>query len=117
MRRLALAAGALALCGLAGALAIVRFEQGLEPLDMARAGSRSTVALDREGRLLRAFTMADGRWRLPVSVDEVDPRFFRLLEAAEDRAFAIITESIGARSRGRRCNGPRRAASCRAVRR
>ncbi len=43
--------------------------------------------LDREGRLLRAYATADGRWRLPATVDDVDPRFLRLLLAYEDKRF------------------------------
>ncbi len=47
----------------------------------------STVALDRHGKLLRAYTTAEGRWRLPVRPDNVDPRFFDLLFAYEDKRF------------------------------
>ena len=47
----------------------------------------SPLVLDRQGRLLRAFTVADGRWRLPVTLAEVDPLFLRLLLACEDRRF------------------------------
>jgi penicillin-binding protein 1C len=47
----------------------------------------SHVVLDRDGRLLRAYAEKDGRWRLPVSVDEVDPRFVAMLLAYEDRRF------------------------------
>ena len=48
----------------------------------------STVVLDRDGRLLRPFTIADGRWRLPVTKDDVDQRFLEFLIAYEDRRFA-----------------------------
>ncbi len=47
----------------------------------------SPLVLDRHGRLLRAFTVADGRWRLPVTLAEVDPLFIRILLACEDRRF------------------------------
>lgn len=47
----------------------------------------SHVVLDREGRLLRAYATAEGRWRLPATVDDVDPRFIRLLLAYEDKRF------------------------------
>ena len=46
------------------------------------------MALDRDGNLLRAFETPDGRWRLPVRVSDVDPRFFALLKAYEDKRFA-----------------------------
>lgn len=41
--------------------------------------------LDREGRLLRAFTVADGRWRLDPG--PVDPLFIAMLLAYEDHRF------------------------------
>ena len=47
----------------------------------------SKLVLDRNGRLLRPFTTPDGLWRLPVTVDEVDPRYFALLLAYEDKRF------------------------------
>ena len=59
----------------------------LPPLDTQAALTGSTVALDRDGRLLRAFTTADGRWRLPVRTADVDPRFLAMLLAYEDRRF------------------------------
>lgn len=49
--------------------------------------STSPLVLDRHGRLLRAFTVADGRWRLPVTLVDVDPLFVRMLLAFEDRRF------------------------------
>jgi len=42
--------------------------------------------LDRDGRILRAFTVADGRWRLDPG--PVDPGFVAMLLAYEDRRFA-----------------------------
>jgi penicillin-binding protein 1C len=47
----------------------------------------STQVLDRHGRLLRAYATAEGRWRLPVPVNEVDPRLIKMLLAYEDRRF------------------------------
>src|SRR5256885_15949866 len=47
----------------------------------------STQVLDRNGRLLRAYATPDGRWRLPTTVDDVDPRFVEMLLAYEDRRF------------------------------
>ncbi|WP_224816702.1 penicillin-binding protein 1C [Hasllibacter sp. MH4015] len=43
--------------------------------------------LDRDGDLLRAYTVENGRWRLPVSYDAVDPGFIDMLVAFEDRRF------------------------------
>ncbi len=67
-----------------GAAAYVR---SLGPLDVSEASRVSTIAVDRDGELLRAFTMDDGRWRLPVQVADVDPKFFALLFSYEDRRF------------------------------
>jgi len=44
--------------------------------------------VDRNGQLLRAYTVEDGRWRLPVSLAAVDPTFVTMLIAYEDRRFA-----------------------------
>jgi penicillin-binding protein 1C len=43
--------------------------------------------VDRNGKLLRAYATADGRWRLPTKPEDVDARFLRLLLAYEDRRF------------------------------
>jgi penicillin-binding protein 1C len=44
--------------------------------------------VDRNGKLLRAYAMADGHWRLPVDARTgVDPGYLKLLLAYEDRRF------------------------------
>lgn len=57
------------------------------PPPLGSASDVSTVVVDRSGQLLRAFTVADGRWRLPVKLDEVDTRFVDMLIAYEDKRF------------------------------
>lgn len=57
------------------------------PPDLARLADRSTLVLDDDGRLLTPFTAADGRWRLPVTVGEVDARYLQMLVAYEDKRF------------------------------
>jgi penicillin-binding protein 1C len=47
----------------------------------------SARVLDRDGRLLRAYATSEGRWRLPATVTDVDPRFFQVLFAYEDKRF------------------------------
>jgi len=47
----------------------------------------SVTVLDRHGKLLRAYTVADGLWRMPASVDDVDPRYLAFLIAYEDKRF------------------------------
>jgi penicillin-binding protein 1C len=59
----------------------------LPQLDLAQTAERSPIVLDRNGQLLRAFTMADGRWRMPTSVADVDPRYVGMLLAFEDKRF------------------------------
>ena len=89
-RRLRLAGFAVtALLGLgaAGAGGVAWYAASLPPLDLAAGLQRSTVVLDREGRLLRPFLTGDGRWKLPVGVDDVDPRYLAMLKAYEDGRF------------------------------
>jgi len=60
----------------------------LGPLPLEQARQVSTTVVDRNGRLLRAYAMADGRWRLPVDAKTgVDPGYLKLLLAYEDRRF------------------------------
>lgn len=59
----------------------------LSPLPLAAAAEVSVTVLDRNDRLLRAFTTKQGRWRLPVSHIDVDPRYLAMLLAFEDRRF------------------------------
>jgi penicillin-binding protein 1C len=84
-RWLLIALGIGCLAGLATLASLPFLVNALEP----RLGAvpTSPLVLDRHGRLLRAFTVADGRWRLPVTLAEVDPLFIRMLLACEDRRF------------------------------
>ncbi|MEZ5898369.1 MAG: penicillin-binding protein 1C [Hyphomicrobiaceae bacterium] len=76
------------LAGGAGAYALYRkAEQQIGPLSLGDANQASVVVVDREDRLLRPFTTADGRWRLPVETKDVDPRYLKMLFAFEDRRF------------------------------
>jgi len=60
----------------------------LGPLPLAQTRQVSTTIVDRNGKLLRAYAMADGRWRLPVDArTSVDPGYLKLLLAYEDRRF------------------------------
>ncbi|MFZ7091194.1 penicillin-binding protein 1C [Primorskyibacter sp. 2E233] len=42
---------------------------------------------DRNGDLLRAYTIDDGLWRMALSADQVDPLFYDMLIAYEDKRF------------------------------
>jgi penicillin-binding protein 1C len=60
----------------------------LGPLPLAQAREVSTAIVDRNGKLLRAYAMADGRWRLPVDArTSVDPGYLKLLLGYEDKRF------------------------------
>lgn len=47
----------------------------------------SQEVLADDGRLLRAFTVEDGRWRFGVTPGRVDPRYLEALLAFEDQRF------------------------------
>jgi penicillin-binding protein 1C len=53
-----------------------------------RGRSASVLVLASDGSILRGFLTGDGKWRLPVKPDKVDPLYRRMLIAAEDRRFA-----------------------------
>ncbi len=86
-RKLKIAAGVLTVSAIAATTALALFARSLPPLDLAAATDRSTVVLDREGKLLRPFLTADGRWKLPLTSEDVDPRYLAMLKAFEDKRF------------------------------
>jgi penicillin-binding protein 1C len=47
----------------------------------------SVEVLDRDGALLRPYTVADGRWRLALPPDLVDRTYLAMLVAYEDKRF------------------------------
>ncbi len=64
------------------------FDQWVNATDLPPIISDTSVeVLDRDGRLLRAFTVADGRWRLSVTPEGVDPRYLDMLIRFEDKRF------------------------------
>lgn len=58
-----------------------------EPLPLGDASKVSRLVLDRNGRILRAFTTPDGRWRFNVRPEDVSPAYLSLLLAFEDHRF------------------------------
>jgi len=68
-------------------LAFAGYVYSLGPPRLGHNLAHSHVVLDRDGRLLRAYATPDGRWRLPATVKDVDPRFLSLLFAYEDKRF------------------------------
>lgn len=78
----------LAAVGLALAVIFAGWVNSLGPLPLKAAHEVSTTIVDRHGKLLRAYAMADGRWRLPVkAATDVDPTYLKMLFAYEDRRF------------------------------
>ena len=87
-RRIKLAAAGLGTAGLIAVGAFAAWVASLGPLPLAQAQQVSQTVVDRHGKLLRAYAMADGRWRLPVDAKtNVDPGYLKLLFAYEDKRF------------------------------
>jgi penicillin-binding protein 1C len=84
IRAASFALSLLCLSGLAGAAWWIA---SLGPPPLGRNIEFSKVVLDRDGHLLRAYATRNGRWRLPATVADVDPRFFDVLLAYEDKRF------------------------------
>jgi len=67
-----------------------RFDQWIDATILPPLALEMSVeVLDRDGDLLRAYTVADGRWRLALPVDRVDPLYLRMLLAYEDKRFRV----------------------------
>jgi penicillin-binding protein 1C len=59
----------------------------LGPAPLGEGLAFSTLVVDRDGKLLRPYTTLEGRWRLPATRENVDPRFLAMLLAYEDKRF------------------------------
>ncbi|MEA3058551.1 MAG: penicillin-binding protein, partial [Sphingomonadales bacterium] len=82
------AAAISAVAGLIAAGSFSAWVVSLGPVPLEEARKVSTTIVDRNGKLLRAYAMTDGRWRLPVDArTAVDPGYLKLLLAYEDRRF------------------------------
>jgi penicillin-binding protein 1C len=87
-RRVLRRVGVAALLGLIAALAgAAWWIAALGPAPLGKNLEFSRSVLDRDGHLLRAYATSEGRWRLPATVADVDPRFFDVLFAYEDKRF------------------------------
>ncbi|RSK40195.1 penicillin-binding protein 1C, partial [Rhodovulum iodosum] len=106
---------ALAALALAGAASLWTLDRWIASTDLPPLAAETSVeVVDREGTLLRAFTVADGRWRLATSPDAVDPTYRAMLIAYEDKRFlrhpgvdplALIRAAAQAAMRGRVVSG------------
>ncbi|HWA18744.1 MAG TPA: penicillin-binding protein 1C, partial [Devosia sp.] len=82
------AAGGVAIVGLLTLHVMVRDITGaLPPTPDLATLPVSAAVVDRAGLLLRPFTTSDGKWRLPVTADQVDRHFVSMLLAYEDHRF------------------------------
>jgi penicillin-binding protein 1C len=86
-RRLKVATGVAGSATALLAAAATAFIVSLGPVPLDKVKDISTTIVDRNGRLLRAYAMDDGRWRLPVKVSDVDPAYIDVLLAFEDKRF------------------------------
>ena len=68
-------------------MALMLAESALGPPPLEAADDTSAIVVDRDNRLLRAFTTKLGRWRLPIDETQVDPRYIAMLLAYEDKYF------------------------------
>jgi len=68
------------------ALIGVLFDRAFPPPDPARLPVSATVS-DRNGVLLRAFTIQGGQWRIPARLDAIDPLLVDMTIAYEDGRF------------------------------
>lgn len=67
---------------------IAAWMASLGPLPLEQARKISTTVIDRNGKLLRAYAMTDGRWRLPVDAKtSVDSGYLNILLGYEDKRF------------------------------
>jgi penicillin-binding protein 1C len=70
-----------------GLVAAVAWIVSLGPTPTGKDLEFSAVVVDRNGQVLRPYATGDGRWRLPATVESVDPRFIAALVAYEDKRF------------------------------
>ncbi|WP_323762607.1 penicillin-binding protein 1C [Maricaulis sp.] len=74
------------LATLSGLVGLLALDRALPP-PLPEAGAVSAVVRDRNGEVLRAFPVEDGRWRLAADIEALDPDFLAALLAYEDERF------------------------------
>jgi penicillin-binding protein 1C len=76
--------------GLAAGVALLTAAYfALPPPNLDRGRQLSALVRARDGSILRGFLSADGKWRLPLTPDAVDPLYLKMLIAAEDKRFGL----------------------------
>jgi penicillin-binding protein 1C len=74
-------------CSFAVVAVLAAWLCSLGPAPLGESIEYSAVVVDRNGQLLRPYATPDGRWRLPATVKDVDPRYLDLLITYEDKRF------------------------------
>ena len=88
LRRILIASAAVTVLGAASAYGLyMKAVADAGPLGLEEAKAISRIVVDRDDRLLRAFTTSQGKWRLPVEPADVDQHYLKMLLAFEDRRF------------------------------
>jgi penicillin-binding protein 1C len=72
---------------IAGSVLTAAWIVSLGPAPTGKDLEFSTVVVDRDGQVLRPYATSEGRWRLPASVESVDPRYVAALVVYEDKRF------------------------------
>ncbi|MCF6315044.1 MAG: penicillin-binding protein 1C [Marinosulfonomonas sp.] len=105
----------LALGLLLTAMARDRVDAWVDATELPHLTAETSVeVLDRNGILLRAYTVADGRWRLNAALESVDSDYIKMLISYEDKRFyshagvdpvAMLRASYQALTQGRIVSG------------
>jgi penicillin-binding protein 1C len=66
---------------------LAEIDKTLPPVPDPAKVPTSQIVVDRSDTLLRPYTIAEGRWRLPVTLSDVDPMFLTMLKGYEDHRF------------------------------
>ncbi|MEL7487349.1 MAG: transglycosylase domain-containing protein, partial [Pseudomonadota bacterium] len=75
------------LAAIGAAIAVVVALDLLFPPPLSQTMETSPYAVDREGRMMHAFTTPEGRWRLRADLDAIDPLLVDRLLLIEDKRF------------------------------
>ncbi len=115
VRRASIALAAFAVVASSGAYALYCTTlAGIGPLRLEEAKALSVTVVDRDDKLLRPFTTADGKWRLPLDPKDVDPHYVQMLLVFEDQRFyahhgvdaqAIVRAGLSLARHGRLISG------------
>ena len=91
----------LSVAAISGVAAVLQFRAMVDatpPVDLFAPTSQVVTA--RNGDILRAYTVGDGLWRLPVDPARVDPGYVRYFLPPRTDASASIRASIRKRLSG-----------------